>query len=218
MAKLIEATHVTLGGEIGTIGWALPYLDQQHADYSMKLLTAADALLLGRVTYEHLSAAYTSMANDSPGNVPLDLIERMNSIAKYVATSAAHELAWNATAIDGDVATFVDGLKRSGQSLLKFGNGILDATLMEHGLIDEFHLWLTPVAIGTGTHLFESIDTAPHLHLVDVKQFDSGMLTLIYAPTNGGPTLGSSQPVLVPNPSTGRHQRVEDGLQPDPEN
>jgi len=46
----------------------------------------------------------------------------------------------------------------------------------------EFHLYLTPVAIGTGQHLFESIDTAPHLRLVDVTRFDSGVLILVYAP------------------------------------
>jgi len=46
--------------------------------------------------------------------------------------------------------------------LIIYGNGPLDATLMEHGLIDEFHLFLTPGAIGKGKHLFESIDTAPH--------------------------------------------------------
>ena len=107
----------------------------------------------------------------------------MNSIPKHVATTTPRELDWNATAIDGDVASFVDDLKRNaGQNLLKYGNGPLDATLMEHGLIDEFHLYLTPVAIGTGQHLFESIDTAPHLRLLDIKRFDSGVVTLVYAP------------------------------------
>jgi dihydrofolate reductase len=81
------------------------------------------------------------------------------------------------------LASFVDGLKRNGgQNLLRYGNGPLDATLIEHGLIDEFHLFLTPVAIGKGQHLFESIDTAPHLRLLDVKRFDSGVVTLVYAP------------------------------------
>jgi len=107
----------------------------------------------------------------------------MNSIPKFVASTTPRKLTWNATTIDSDVASFVDDLKRNGgQNLLKFGNGPLDATLMEHGLIDEFHLWLTPVAIGKGTHLFESLDTAPHLRLIDVTRFDSGVLTLVYAP------------------------------------
>jgi dihydrofolate reductase len=149
----------------------------------LELLTDADALLLGRHTYEHLSVAYTRMAEQAPAHVPMHFIERMNSIPKHIATTKPGELTWNATAIDGDVAAFVDDLQRNaGQNLLKYGNGSLDATLMEHGLIDEFHLYLTPVAIGTGQHLFESIDTAPHLRLVDIKRFDSGVITLVYAP------------------------------------
>jgi dihydrofolate reductase len=183
MGTLIEATHVTLGGEVGTNDWAFPYLDKQHVQYNMALLGRSDALLLGRQTYEHLSVAYTKMAEHASAHVPTDFVDRMNSIPKYVASTTPTGLTWNATRIDGDVATFVDDLKRNaGQNLLKYGNGPLDATLMEHGLIDEFHLYLTPVAIGKGTHLFESIDTAPHLRLVDVRRLDSGVLILVYAP------------------------------------
>ncbi len=183
MGKLVEANHVTLGGEVGSTDWAFPYLDEQFSQYTMELLTGADALLLGRHTYEFLSVAYTKMAEGAPANVPMDFIDRMNSIPKHVATTTLTGLAWNATAIDGDVALFVDDLKRNvGQNLLKYGNGPLDATLMEHGLIDEFHLFLTPVAIGKGQHLFESIDTAPHLRLLDIRQLDSGVVILVYTP------------------------------------
>jgi dihydrofolate reductase len=183
MSKLVEAAHVTLGGEVGANDWAFPYLDEQHSQYNMELLAEADALLLGRHTYEGLSVAYTEMADEAPAGVPSEFIDRMNSIPKHVATTTPNELGWNAIAIDGDVVSFVDDLKRNaGQNLLKYGNGSLDTTLMEHGLIDEFHLFLTPVAIGKGKHLFESIDTAPHLRLVDVTRFDSGVLILVYAP------------------------------------
>ncbi|MFZ0091652.1 MAG: dihydrofolate reductase family protein [Solirubrobacteraceae bacterium] len=183
MGKLVEATHVTLGGEVGTNDWAFPYLDEQFSEYTTELLTAADALLLGRHTYDHLSVAYTRMVEQAPPGVPSDFIDRMNSIPKFVASTTLTDPTWNATAIDGDVASFVDDLKRhAGQNLLRYGNGLLDATLMEHGLIDEFHLFLTPVAIGKGKHLFESIETAPHLRLVDITRLDSGVLILVYAP------------------------------------
>jgi len=183
MGKLVEATHVTLGGEVGTTDWAFPYLDEQFSQYTTKLLVAADALLLGRHTYEFLSVAYTQMAEDAPANVPMAFIDRMNSIPKFVASTTLTEPTWNATAIDGDVASFVDDLKRNADlNLLRYGNGPLDATLMEHELIDEFHLFLTPVAIGKGQHLFESIDTAPHLRLVEINRLDSGVLILVYAP------------------------------------
>ncbi len=184
MSKLVEATHVALGGAIGSLdGWAFPYLDGQHAKYAEGLLNAADALLLGRVTYEGLSVAYTKMAETSNGPAPADFVARMNSIPKFVASTTLDELTWNAKRIEGNVATFVDDFKRNaGQNLLRYGNGPLDATLIEHGLIDEFHLFLTPVAFGRGQHLFEDIDSAPHLDLVDITRFDSGVIVLVYAP------------------------------------
>lgn len=183
MGKLVEAVHVTLGGEVGTTDWAHPYLDEQFGDYSKELLAAADALLLGRVTYEGLSAAYMKMAEEARPGAPAEFIDRMNGIPKFVASSTPRDLTWNARVIDGDVASFVGELKgAAGQNLLKYGNGPLDATLIEHGLIDEFHLFLTPVAIGQGKHLFESIESAPHLRLVQVTRFDSGVLALVYAP------------------------------------
>ena len=183
MGKLVEATHVSLGGEIGSPRWARPYLDDEHARYAGRLLNAADALLLGRLTYEGLSVAYTGMAGEASPGAPIEFIERMNRIPKFVASTTLGETTWNATVIDEDVATFVDDLKRkSGKNLLKYGNGPLDATLMEHGLIDEFHLFLTPVAVGKGSHLFADLDTEPHLALIDVTRFDSGVIVLVYAP------------------------------------
>jgi len=183
MRRLIESTHVSLGGEVGSPHeWAFPYLDDEHKDYAKRLLFAADALLLGRLTYEGLSAAYPAMTSGDTG-VPNDFIERMNSIPKFVASTTLREATWNASIIEGDVASFVADLKQQpGADIIKYGNGPLDATLMEHGLIDEFHLLITPVAIGRGQHLFEAIDTAPALTLADVTRFSSGVLLLVYTP------------------------------------
>jgi dihydrofolate reductase len=122
------------------------------------------------------------MTARDPG-APSDFIQRMNSIPKYVASTTLREATWNATVIDGDVAGFVADLKQQGGgNIVKYGNGPLDATLMENGLIDEFHLLLTPVAIGRGQHLFECIDSAPALDLVDVTRFSTGVVVLVYTP------------------------------------
>ncbi len=108
----------------------------------------------------------------------------MNSIPKYVASTTLRETTWNATVIEGDVASFVKELKQQpGGNIIKYGNGPLDVTLMDDGLIDEFHLLVIPVAVGKGQHLFEDIETAPALNLVDVKRFKNGVLVLVYTPT-----------------------------------
>jgi dihydrofolate reductase len=167
--KLIESTHVALGGQIDPLGWAFPYLDDDHTSYATELLDEADALLLGRRTYEGLSAGYTAM-DSSP------FVDRMNSIPKYVASTTLTEATWNTTIIPGDVTDFVADLKRQpGGTILKYGNGPLDQTLMASGLIDEFHLLLTPVAAGSGQHMFEKIHGAPQLSLADVRRFNGGM-------------------------------------------
>lgn len=76
MRKLIESTHVALGGEIGSPqDWAFPYMDDEHMRYATELLAEADALVLGRRTYEGLSAGYLAMAS-SP------FVDRMNSIPR----------------------------------------------------------------------------------------------------------------------------------------
>jgi dihydrofolate reductase len=176
MRKLIESTHAALGGEIDPLDWAYPYLDDEHMRYATELLDRADALLLGRQTYEGLSAAYTAMASTP-------FVDRMNSIPKYVASKTLTEATWNATVIPGDVAGFVADLKRQpGGDIVKYGNGPLDRLLMADNLIDEFHLLLTPVAAGSGRHMFEEIHGTPHLSLADVRRFASGVLVLIYTP------------------------------------
>jgi dihydrofolate reductase len=177
MRKLIESTHVALGGEIGSPqNWAFPYLDDEHGRYATELLDTADALLLGRRTYEGLSAAYPAMASNP-------FVDRMNAIPKFVASTTLTEATWNATIIPGDVVEFVADLKRQpGGNLVKYGNGPLDEPLMAHNLVDEFHLLLTPVAAGAGQHLFEAIKGAPQLTLADVRRFASGVRLLGYTP------------------------------------
>jgi dihydrofolate reductase len=188
MRKLIESTHVSLGGEIGSPqDWAFPYLDDEHMRYATGLLAGADALLLGRRTYEGLSASYPAMASNP-------FVDRMNSIPKYVASRTLTEAAWNATVIPGEVADFVADLKRQpGGAIVKYGNGPLDQVLMADNLIDEFHLLLTPVATGPGQHMFEEIHDAPHLSLADVRRFANGVLVLVYTPL---PQQAQTRPAL----------------------
>ena len=98
MRKLIESTHVALGGEIDPLDWAFPYLDDEHTRYATGSARRANALLQGRQTYEGLSAAYPAMAS-SP------FVDRMNSIPKFVASTDTEGGSWNATVIPGDVVS-----------------------------------------------------------------------------------------------------------------
>lgn len=103
--RLIESTFVTLGGDIGSPQvWGPPYLSgPEQGACARELLFGADALVLGRVTYEGLSAAYTAMAAGEPDPVT-DFVAAMNAIPKYVASRTLTEVGWNASLLGPDVA------------------------------------------------------------------------------------------------------------------
>ena len=177
MRKLVESTFVTLDGVIGSPQeWGPPYWNDEHANYARKLLFAADALLLGRATYEGFAEAWPSRTGD-------DYSDRINSLPKYVASRTLEGATWNATIIKGDVAEEVATLKQEpGENILKFGTGELDRTLIAHELIDEFHFWVFPVLAGGGQRLIEGIETT-HLKLVDTTTFSTGIVVHTYAPS-----------------------------------
>jgi dihydrofolate reductase len=110
-----------------------------------------------------------------------DLADRINALPKYVASSTLEEpLEGNATLLEVDLAAEVSELKaKAGQNILKYGTGELTISLMKHNLIDEFHFWHFPVAVGGGKRLLEGVDTT-HLELVDTTTFKSGIVVCAY--------------------------------------
>jgi len=187
MRKLIESTFVSLGGDIGAPQqWGAPYLFGPEPDeYNRALLFGADALLLGRKTYEGLSAAYTAMAAGEPGPMA-DFVAAMNAIPKYVASTTLTSVGWNATLLGADVTGEVAELKKQpGNYLLKYGTGPLDRVLLRSGLIDELRIWIVPVTNGPGQRLFEDVDDIG-LTLMNTTTFPSGVVVLTYAPAGTG--------------------------------
>lgn len=176
MRKLVESTFVTLDGVIeAPQEWSPPYWDDEHAAYAGKLLFAADALLLGRATYEAFAQAWPSRSGD-------EYSDRINAMPKHVASRSLTETGWNATVLEGELAAEVAALKEQpGADLLKFGSGEVDRTLVAHGLLDELHLWIFPVIAGRGQRLVEGIGTT-HLELVDTTRFASGIVVNVYSP------------------------------------
>jgi len=176
MRKLVESTFVTLDGVISSPEeWGPPYWNDEHNAYAHGLLFASDALLLGRETYEGFAEAWPSRTGD-------EYSDRINSLPKYVASNTLQDTKWNAELIAGDVADEVVKLKQQpGQNILKFGTGELDRTLMQNGLIDEFHFWLFPVVAGSGQRLLDGIDIT-HLNLAATKTLSTGIVVLTYTP------------------------------------
>jgi dihydrofolate reductase len=173
MRKLVESTFMTLDGVISNPQeWSPPFWDDEHSAYAEKLLAPADAMLLGRATYENFAASW-------PGR-PGEFADKINSMPKHVASRTLSETTWNASLIEGDAAAGTAALKeQEGGDILKYGTGELDRALIGHKLVDEFHFWVFPVVAGKGDRLLDGLDLTT-LKLVGTSRFQSGIVVLVY--------------------------------------
>jgi len=187
MRRLVEVTFMSLDGVIDApdiTQQAAPYFsgDEEHDRYQKERLFAADALLLGRKTYEQLSKAYLGMATSGQG-APKEFVERMNGIPKFVPSTTLESASWNASIIHGDLAEEVRKLKgQPGRDIVKYGTGVVDRVLFSQRLVDLLCIVVYPFLLGHGTHLFERVELTTHLRLTDVKRFASGTMVLEYQP------------------------------------
>ena len=189
MSKLVVSEFVTLdgvmedpGGSEGLDrgGWAFQFERGPEGDkFKLDEALAADALLLGRKTYEGFAEAWPSRTDE------VGFAEKMNTMPKYVVSTTMDEAGWNnSTVIKGDVASEVARLKQEpGGNILVYGSGELVKTLMEYDLIDELVLMVFPVVLGTGKRLFQDGVGRTALKLVETKPAGSVViLTLQRAP------------------------------------
>ena len=179
MRKVVVSEFVSLDGVIESPGWTFQFESEDRNQYKFDELAAADALLLGRVTYEGFAAAWPGMAEQTG-----EYGAWMNGYPKYVASRTLREpLEWNGRLLGEDIAGEVSALKRQeGKDILVFGSGQLVDTLVEHDLVDEYRLMVFPVVVGSGKRLFgDGLDTKT-LELVGTQTFDSGAVVLTYRP------------------------------------
>lgn len=191
MRKLLVTTFLTLDGIMQAPGgsdeddsfgfahggWSVDYWDEQMDQLMGELMGKPFDLVLGRKTYD-IFAAYCPLAPDSPGVKPL------NDATKHVASRSRPTLEWSKSVlIEPDVATGIAGLKKAdGPELQVHGSGDLVQTLMKHDLVDDYHLWVFPVVLGSGKRLFADGTVAAGLTLVDSTVTATGVMIGTYAP------------------------------------
>lgn len=117
-------------------------------------------------------------------------LDRMNEIHKLVASATlTGPLPWNTTVISGDVAAEITRLKQEpGGDIEAYGSATLVQTLMRHNLIDEYRIHVHPIVLGGGTQLFPHGGVPATLRLTGTRTLDSGVVSLLYAPTGRGLT------------------------------
>lgn len=180
MGKIVNSTYATLDGLVGDpVAWSLDYFDADAGAYALKQLQAADALLMGRRTYEGFAAAWPQRGGD-------EFSDRMNALPKYVASTTLTDPAWaGTTVLDGDLVESVRALKdRTEGDVLMYGYGPVARTLVDHGLLDELRLWVHPLLHGRGerSELLFQPGSSARFALLDTTALATGVVVLTYGP------------------------------------
>ena len=181
MGKLAVTEFITLDGVIEEPRWSFEFNRGEDGDkFKADELKAADAQLLGRVTYQGFAQAWPSMGHDWFG-------EKMNDMPKYVVSSTLtdEDADWtNSTVIRDDVAAQVSQVKEQvAGDLLVAGSAQLVKTLAEHDLVDEYRLMVFPILLGAGKRLFGDGTPRTTLRLADATPVGpDGVFILTYVP------------------------------------
>jgi len=179
MAKLIMWNLMTLDGFVEgpnrDISWHSDVWGEELDRLGIEQGKSAGGLLFGRVTYE-------LMANHWPSETG-EVADFMNALPKYVFSRTLKTSNWNNTELfNGDVPETVARLKReNAKDILLFGSADLAASLVPHGLIDEFRIAVNPTVLGGGTPLFKPGERVK-LKLLDSKTLSTGVVILRYEP------------------------------------
>ena len=191
MRRLLTTTFLTLDGVMQAPGgpgeddsggfthggWSMTYWDDLMGAAMGEIMGKPLDLVLGRRTYD-IFRAYWPNASEADGAKPL------NDATKYVASRSTPVLDWGPVVhLEGDAAEAIAALKQTdGPELQVHGSGNLIQTLLRANLIDEFHLWVFPVVLGTGKRLFADGAVPAGLKLVDTKVSTTGVVIGTYEP------------------------------------
>jgi dihydrofolate reductase len=186
MGRIVVTEFVSLDGVMQAPGGGEDYEHQgwtfaiergaEGDKFKLDETMAAQALLLGRTTYEGFAAAWPSMQGE--------FADKLNSMPKYVVSSTLSQPRWNnSTVLAGDVVDEVCKLKDTiDGEITVHGSAQLVQSLIEHDLVDELRLMVFPVVLGSGKRLFGASSDKKPLRLTDHKTVGDGIAVLIYEP------------------------------------
>jgi dihydrofolate reductase len=180
MRKLVITQNTTVDGAVEMLGdWFDPQLaDDDLVAESHRQDAEADALLVGRRTFEDFRSYWPEQTDD-----PTGITAYLNQVAKYVVSSTMTDPEWeNSTVLAGDPVDQTKQLKsQPGNDIVLTGSISLAHTLIAAGLVDEYRLFVYPTVQGGGRRLFPDGATIPRLELVEPsKSFASGISLLRY--------------------------------------
>jgi dihydrofolate reductase len=175
--RVIVSNVATLDGFFETLDKKLDWVvtDAEFFDYAKAMLRAADTLLFGRATYEHMASYWPTAPVD-------EIADQMNSLPKLVFSRKLHKVEWNNSRLaEGNPPEEVSKLKKqAGKDIVVLGSATVASSLLQAGMVDEYRVILQPVLIGKGNSLFKDITERVQLKLISARSFGSGVVLLSY--------------------------------------
>jgi len=177
MGKLVSNFFISLDGVVESPDkWHFPYFNDQMGAAIGAGMESASAMLMGRRLYDEWSEYWPQQSADEPFS------GYINSVRKYVVSSSLTDPSWtNTTVLPGDADRIREVKKQETGSIAMSGSATTVRWLLANGLLEELHLLVHPIVVGSGQRLFS--DTATHpLKLVSQETFETGVLHTVYAP------------------------------------
>ena len=184
MRKLIAAINMTLDGFCDhTAGIAD---DELHQHYN-ELLSNADTILFGRITYQLMESYWPAVVKNPTGNKPEDeFAVLIDNISKIVFSRTLKNVDWKNTVLKKEVikeeVLVLKQSRNGGSKNILVGSPSLIVALTQFDLIDEYQLCVQPIILGSGLTLFKNIKDRVDLKLLKTKTFGSGAVTLYFEP------------------------------------
>ena len=181
MRKLIAAINMTLDGFCDHT--AIIPDDEIHQHYA-DLLSNADTVLYGRITYQLMEFWRTVLENPTGNKSMDDFAIVMDNTPKIVFSHTLKNVDWKSAKLaDRDIEDEVLELKQQSGKDIFVGSPSLIVALTKLNMIDEYQLCVHPVIVGSGLPLFKNINNKTILKLIKTKTFSGGAVILYYEPT-----------------------------------
>jgi dihydrofolate reductase len=187
MRKIIVTMWISLDGFIAgpneAMDWVL--VDDEMGQYEDSMVSNADTLLLGRVTYDSFAGAWPYVPDNPDASEGEKAYARIvNALQKVVFSKSLEKAEWHNSKLMREVnPEEIEKLKQEpGKDIVIYGSASIIQQLTNLGLIDEYQLLVHPVVLGSGKPLFKDIKDKINLKLIKTQTFNSGVVGLYYQP------------------------------------
>jgi dihydrofolate reductase len=182
MRKLKLQVQMTVDGYIaglnGEMDWTVRSWDDDLKKYVTEITEPVDCIVLGRKLAQGFIPYWASHPEEEGA-------DKFNHTKKVIFTKTLARSEWDKTVLaKGDLVEEINHLKeQGGKDIIAYGGATFVSALIQHGLIDEFHLFINPVAMGNGMTIFKKLDRTQNLTLIKAASFACGIVVLHYMPT-----------------------------------